>query len=344
MIQKTCMLILLALSGCARVQTLSMQPHDYSERPEKIVWFQIAGLSEEHIPLLKFNTADSSYKTAFEQVSCMGKMWNYNLYELRPDARNSFLSQLTGSKNIKGGCEDYEQQSVWGLLAEVNYRAGILEAGSTDTQSMEASLSCAQNKTLDINSVRLWRMGKTADAAKKSFHYQDPPNVLAESMQPNVYYDRSCQKGICFSSLSNNFKTLWTLMNSESSRNIFVVRDFNFQAALKKKDINFAKESLQEIDRMITLVRKDNPQKVLVIISGAESMPLEYPSQGKEWAEFEKSGKNLGFKKPSLMSPVMAAGPMAENFCGIFDESEMLKRVLHKPEKKQFSWDYINPF
>ncbi len=44
------------------------------------------------------------------------------------------------------------------------------------------------------------------------------------------------------------------------------------------------------------------------------------------------------------MSPVMASGPMSENFCGLFDESEMQKRIMYRPEVKQFNWDSLNPF
>jgi hypothetical protein len=44
------------------------------------------------------------------------------------------------------------------------------------------------------------------------------------------------------------------------------------------------------------------------------------------------------------MSPVLAVGAMSENFCGIFDESEMLKRVIYKPEEKVFNAELINPF
>ena len=83
---------------------------------------------------------------------------------------------------------------------------------------------------------------------------------------------------------------------------------------------------------------------MLVMVTGAESLPIEFPIQGKEWAAFDKTGKNVIYKNPSLMSPVLARGAMAENFCGIFDEAEMLKRTIYKPERKQFNWDSVNPF
>lgn len=336
-------ILILVLAGCARVQTLNLQPHAYSERPKKIVWFQIAGFSEEHIPLLKFNVADSSNKTSFELSDCLGKTWSYNLYELRPNAYNSFMSQTTGSKNIKGTCEDYEKPGVWTVLGEFNYSASILENGLDQKQSLEAALACPNNKLIDLSKIRLWRMGPSSEQAKKTFHYQDPPAQLSESMKPGLYFDRSCQKGLCFSSLSNNFKSLWTMMGKEAPSNIFVVRDFNFYQALKKKNVNEAKESLQEIDRMVSWIKKESDNSALIIISGAETYPIELPAQGKEWAEFEKSGKNVLYHRPSLMSPVLAYGAMAENFCGLFDESEMFKRIIHKPANKEFNWDYINP-
>lgn len=334
---------ILLMSGCARVQTLNLEPHDYSERPQKIVWFQIAGFSEEHIPLLKFNVADSGNKTSFELSNCLGKMWSYNLYELRPNAYNSFMSQITGSKNVKGTCEDYEKPGVWNILGNFNYSASILENSVDNKQSLESALACPDNKLIDLSKIRVWRMGPTSDQAKKTFHYQDPPTQLAESMKPGLYYDRSCQKALCFSSLSNNFKSLWSTISKQAPTNIFVVRDFKFSQAITKKSINEAKEALQEIDRMVSWIKKESDNKVLIIISGAEALPLELPLQGKEWAEFEKSGKNVIYHHPSLMSPVLAYGAMAENFCGIFDESEMFKRIIHRPTSKEFRWDYINP-
>jgi hypothetical protein len=334
---------ILILSGCARVQTLNLEPHQYSERPQKIVWIQIAGFSEEHIPLLKFNVADSSNKTSFETSDCLGKVWSYNLYELRPNAYNSFMSQITGSKNIKGTCEDYELPGVWNVLGDFNYSASVLENGVDQKLSLEAALNCPNNKLVDLTKMRLWRMGPSSEQAKKTFHYQDPPATLLESMKPGLYFDRSCQKGLCFSSLSNNFKSLWSAMSKVAPSNIFLVRDFNFYQALKKKSINEAKESLQEIDRMVSWIKKESDNKALIIISGAETYPIELPAQGKEWAEFEKSGKNVLYHRSSLMSPVLAYGSMSENFCGLFDESEMYKRVIHRPAGKEFSWDYINP-
>lgn len=343
--KKICGLMLFVLaSGCARVQTLNLEPHAYSERPDHIVWVQVAGFSEEHIPLLRFNVSEADHKTNLEQVDCVGKMWNYNLYQLRPSAAKSFLSQINGSKNIKGTCEDYSVVPSWRYLEDAGYNVSVLESGADASQTLEGALGCSNNKTIDLEKMRLYRMGASGSGSQKTFHYQDSPEQSRESLRPGLYYDRSCQRGICYSSLTNNFRSLWSLNSRDHRRTVFVVRDFSFQNALKKKDISLAKESLQEIDRIVSSVKNDKGDDILVVVSGAESLMLEFPAQGKEWADFEKSGKNLLYKNSSLMSPVLAKGAMAENFCGIFDESEMLKRMIYKPEDKKFNWDSVNPF
>ena len=337
-------LILIFTASCARVQTLNLKEHTYSERPKHIVWIQVAGFSEEHLPLLRFSNTDSSIKTNMDQVDCVGKMWNFNLYQLRPEASKSFTSQMTGSKNINGTCEDYDSKASSLFLKEIGYEVSFLESGANTEQSLEKSLGCPNNKMLNTIDMRLYKMGPDITPVIKNFHYQDSPEQISEAMKPGMYFDRSCQKGNCYSSLSNNFKTLWTRLTKDRLKTFFIVRDFNFQKALKKKDISKAHESLLEIDRIVGMLPADKADEILVIISGAESLPIEFPLEGKDWAGFEKSGKNVIYKNASLMSSVLAKGPMAENFCGIFDESDMLKRTIYKPERKQFNWDSVNPF
>jgi hypothetical protein len=209
------LLVIISLFGCARVQTLNLEKHNYSERPHHIVWFQIAGFSEEHIPLLKFNVPEASYRTSFEKVDCLGKMWSFNLYELRPDSSKSFLSQVNGSKNIKGQCADFEVRPVWDLLSEMGYSAALFESGASEEQSLERALKCVPNDAIDINKLRYYRMGPDAvvgAAGKKKFHYQDSIERIKESLKPGLYYDKSCQKNLCYSSVSNNFKTLWGIL------------------------------------------------------------------------------------------------------------------------------------
>lgn len=347
--KKTFLLCLLSfLYSCSRVQTLNLEPHRYSERPNHILWIQLAGFSEEHIPLLRFNVSDVEHHTSIEKVDCLGKAWNYNLFNLRPMAFESFLAQSLGTKNIKNNCEDYKVKSVWSFLAEMGYKVGIIESGADENQSLEKSLDCTPNEVLNLNMVRFYRMAPLKNNSdkhsRKLFHYQESPEALAEIMKPGIYYDKSCQKDLCYSSLSNNFKTLWNMLSKDQNQTFFLVRNFDFQNNLKRKDISSLKESLQEIDQMIAWIKSQKRDDVLIIISGAESLSIEYPVAGKEWADFEKTGKNVLFKNSSLMSPVLASGVMAENFCGIYEESELTKRILQKSEKKYFNWDNLIPF
>ena len=150
------LLITLSALGCARVQTLNLEPHEYSERPDHIIWIQVAGFSEEHIPLLRFNVAEATHKTNLEQVDCVGKMWNFNLYQLRPEASKSFLSQITGSKNIRGTCEDYTVVPSWQFLQDVGYSVSVLESGASVEQSLEKSLGCSNSKMIDLGKMRFY--------------------------------------------------------------------------------------------------------------------------------------------------------------------------------------------
>ena len=337
------LLVFLLLSlGCARVQTLNLNPHLYSETPMQVLWIQLAGFSEEHIPLLKFNIADAAFKTNIEQVDCVGKMWSFNLFKLRPNASNSFMSQMAGTKNINGSCTDYDRTPLWLKLEDVGYKVSILESGAFGNQTLENAMSCSNNKFIDLNRVRLFLMGPEINSSKKTFHYQDPQEQVETYKEPGLYYDRSCQKGTCYSSLSNNFKSLWQQWIKSFDQNFVILRDFNFQKALLKKDLSMARETLQEIDRLVGEIRKN--KNVLIVISGAESLPIEFPLQGKEWVEFERSGRNVLYKNSTLTSPVLAQGPMSENFCGIFEEVEMYNRLIYRPEGKKFSWDNLKPF
>lgn len=99
-----------------------------------------------------------------------------------------------------------------------------------------------------------------------------------------------------------------------------------------------------EIDKILANIKKLKSSGYLILVTGAETMPIEFPKKGKEWSDFESSGKNIFYHNSSLLSPVLAKGSMSENFCGIFEESEMLKRVVYRPEGKKFDWDMISPF
>ena len=117
--------LLIMLFGCSRATTVNLIPHQLGEKPKKIIWLQIAGFTEEHLAMLRFQMMDGRKKSSFERIMCSGKIWNYNLFELRPSPRNGFLAQITGKKNLDGSCQDFEHRPLWDYLGEQGFSVEI---------------------------------------------------------------------------------------------------------------------------------------------------------------------------------------------------------------------------
>jgi hypothetical protein len=337
------LLILLQFS-CTRLETLNLKPHYYSQRPSNIIWIQLAGFTDQHLPLLRFDNPDASYHTQFESADCLGKMWSFNLYDLRPKAASGFLSQMTGTKNLKGTCEDYSKRPVWNYFEEEKYRISILENGATSDESIEKILTCTETQKKYLKNVKLIRMGPEMKDGIGSFHYQ---NALNTSQEPaGVYYDKSCQHGVCYSTFFDNAKKILANIASSgtlATQNFYLLRDFTYLKALRKNDLLTAKAILRDLDKLLLWIDTQNRTDLLVIITGTEGLEIDFPKEGKEWLEYVRLNKNINIKNSTLMSTVFAKGPMAENFCGLYDEAEVIQRILYKPIGKKFSWDALNP-
>ncbi len=310
---KLFLMILVIFTGlaCTRLQTINLKPHNYSQSPNKIIWIQLAGFTDQHLPLLRFDNPDMDYRTQFETFDCIGKMWNFNLFELRPQAGTSFLSQINGSKNIKNICEDFTKLPVWNFLSEEGYNTTILENGASASETLERILTCGESVKYGMKNIQYVRMGPEQKNGVTSFHFQDPQNIT-----PGLYYDKSCQKGICYSSFFNNAKKLISSFGSGNTRHFYLLREFSYQKSLKKKDISQTKEILQDIEKLLAWVDSLKRDDILILVSGAEGIELDFPKEGKEWAEYEKTSKNLNIRNATLLSSIFAKGPMSENFCG----------------------------
>jgi hypothetical protein len=189
-------LALLLFVSCAQVTSLNMKKHQFGVLPTKIIWFQVAGLEEEHLAMLRFDRNAES-KTTFENMGCMGKSWSYNLYDLRPTAESGFLSQMTGKKNIKQTCEDAELRPIWSYLTgNNNYSSGILEVGASDQQSLVSLNQCGEKGLVFLSNLHYWL--KKA-APKNTQTYSSAEKIL---LTPNqFYYDRSCGPKLCSSTI-----------------------------------------------------------------------------------------------------------------------------------------------
>ncbi len=309
------------LTSCSHYGSINLQTHEFISAPEKIIWYHIPGLSEEHISLLKFFYKDSSIQTSFEQTTCYGKTWSYNLYDVRPSARESFLSQVVGTKNVKNSCEIYSFKPIWSYLSDLNFKTGILEK-SREEDSLEQALQCGSKSFLD--QTVLWKMTKSSG---KQFHYQEKNDF----QKGEVYYDKACQSGECFNTLLNNIKGLLGTYFSNAANQFLLVKDSSLLESLENKDIKKMRDSLLEAEKVFEYLldlQKKNPE-ILVLVTTSRSIPVELPDKGESWKDIARDKNKLIYKKPSVLSPLWASGTRAENFCGIYEEAEILRRTLN---------------
>ena len=333
-------LFLVFVTSCTQVTSLNMKKHEFGILPLKVIWFQIAGLDEEQVAMLRFNQPEER-RTAFEESICIGKAWNYNLYKLRPSAEESFMAQMTGKKNIKNNCEDTKIRPIWGYLNESGYQTGILENGVNDTQSMAKFNKCDEQGLIFMSSLYFW-LSKAPVPGAVTFHYREPIPVI-----PNkITYDRSCGEKSCSSSVSDNLPAIYTEFNRISNKNLMIVRDFSYLEALNKKDFVGARTILYDLEKSYSwaLELAKDSSEILVLLTTGDSRFVDMPDQGKSWYDFEKSGANVNLKRTQLTNLVLASGVRAENFCGIYEDSNVFERILSGPKQQGLELKLINPF
>ena len=331
--------ILSLMWGCSKVKTINLEVHDFGTKPTRIIWFQVAGFAEEHLALLRFNLANESNKMSLEKMSCNGKMWNYNLEEIRPVPEIAFLTQLTGKKNIKQNCDDFALRPVWAYLSEMGYVTGIFEAGIDASSSLLKGRDCVNNQFFNED-VTFWSMNKATGKQDKFFHYHDKESFE----EGRVYYDQSCQQGACYSSISSNVMSIYKRFAAQNSKLLFIVRDFSYYNALKEQKVLEASEILFELEKTLSFFMQEIDRDTLVLWTSSAALNIEFPAKGKKWEGLIKKGQNLVFHQSALMSPVFAKGPSAENFCGIYSEAELIKRLFWTPRRSIFRQKFMELF
>ena len=331
-------LSLLFLLSCTSSKYLNLKKHNFSRTPKKIIWIQIAGLSEEHIAMNRFNRSNSLKLSSLEKFTCLGKIWNYNLYDLRPSPGLGFLTQITGSKNLTKGCNSFKKDPVWSYLSDSVTPVGVFETGEFGENSLSFSRSCKDSSSSYKDNILIWKMAKSPNKKNKKFHYIDK-NVFPKD---GVFYDRSCGDKGCYSSFYSNTLSLHKRFSQNKDRYFFMVRDFKYFNALSKNSISEAREILSDIERVIDYFSEyyKHDDNVLFLVSSSGARRFEFPEKGKSWSEFNKEDKNIIFKRNGLQSVVFASGSSAENFCGIYEESDLLQRILWKAPVEKL----ISPF
>lgn len=332
-------LVLLSLLGCAQVTSLNLKKHQFGLLPTKIIWFQVAGLEEEQIAMLRFQQTGEK-RTSFEDNTCVGQTWNYNLYKLRNSAESTFLSQMTGKKNIKNNCEDAEMRPIWNYIFSNGYNTGILESGASREQSLVNFNQCGDKGLVFLSSLYYWiRNEPVAGAA--TFHYSENMEI-----KPNqLVYDRTCGANDCGSTLLEDFKAVYEKFKKVSQKHLIIVRDFSYLKALEKKDFKKARIILSDLERSYgeALKYADN-SNYLVLLTTGDSRFVDMPDQGKDWFQFEKESKGVTMKRTKLTNMVLASGARAENFCGMYDDAQVFERILSGPKQQGLELKIINPF
>lgn len=326
-------LYLILFISCAKIETLGLQEHQFNAKLSRIVWLQVPGLLEEHLAMIRFHHSLEGGRTSIENSTCLGKIWNYNNSELRPSAEKGFMSQLIGTKNVQDICQNFDRGVLWNIIPGKNVRTVVLERATAENESLAASLNCENGAKLSKNTTFL-TMGKAPKEGANFFHFQEPLKFEGGKR----YYDKSCQKGNCYSGPLVNSKALWPGTNKNFDFLLIIIRDFSFINALNAKKITDAREILMEIERTYRYFSAQAGERddTLLLLSTSSGRNLELPLSGKEWQDFERLGKNVIFKRASLMSPVFALGAHSENFCGIYEEHDIFKRILWSTEEKKF--------
>lgn len=332
------LIALIIFSGCAQVSSLNLQKHEFGILPTKIIWFQIEGLDEEQLALLRFSQ-NAERRTSFEESLCMGNSWAYDLYNLRPQAAESFFSQLTGKKNIKNSCEDIKLKPIWAYLKGSNYQTGVLEAGADRKSSLLKHDKCEGSEEF-YKGIYFWSM-KYSKTPKLQFHYSEDIPLNTQ----DVLYDRACSQTGCYSTIFDNMRAINSKLNKSHQRYLFIVRDFSYAKALNKKNYKEARSILVDLERSYAeaLKMSKNSHETLVLLTSANSTFVQFPEQGKPWYEFDKEGKAQP-QRTKLTNLVLASGARSENFCGIYEEAQLFERILSGPKQQGLEFKFINPF
>lgn len=308
--------------GCSSVKTINLKNHSFNEVPKNIIWFQIAGLSPEHLALIRVDEKAES-ASELEKTTCLGNMWTYNSYKLRPTAYESFLTQMTGKTNIKNLCEDFSNKPLWNYLKDRGFQTGVLEVGATPDETLDRAFECPENN--EFRNITFFSTGKDL---KGNFEKLNLLNTAP--FESGKKYQVLCE--FCEQNL---FPTLNAIMDRYLEGNkfkLFIVRDFSFLKYLKNGDFKNAKYFLEELAKTYKTLK--DRKETLILLSSSGMAKIDFPSAGRSWMEFEKTGKNAPYKNDSLLSFVLADGPSSEKFCGIYSESDLLERILIDPTKK----------
>lgn len=320
--------ILFYIVSCARTKTINLKSHSFNSTPAGIIHLIIPGLSEEQFLFMDEKFVSGGKSLEVNRFSCFGSIWSHNLTEISMDMNTSVISQMTGVPVSEKKCDVYQSIPIWSKLKPFAYKSAYIEYG--DSVYDEAT-KC--NKDF-FNDIAVFSSVKNS-RKKETFHYQE--NVGVKNGER--LFDRSCQTSECFSSLENNFYKIWEELKKSKNKYVMMT-DYTLINLIKK---NRKKDFLEYMKNLNIFIAKtfdeivDEEQNVLFILSGANSMkPVLRGSK-------RRSSLNLRRFERSMVSPVWANGPQAENFCGTYSSYDIFNRFFWQSNELEIPFkEFLN--
>lgn len=318
-------LIFLLLLGiffsCSRVNTINLKKHSFNNYPQNLIFIQIPGLSEEHMGYLHFKNLNYTAKTELENFACFGKMWSYNMMTITPSVEDQLLAQVNGYGLANQTCDKYQRKSLWDVFINSGYSNSVIYRGSAP--NLGKINKCNANF---YQNTRLFISGAKTLKEAKSFHFQKS----AEYKVGEIYKDQSCRGNKCFSNTMNLFEHVFDSM-SDSNRRFVNIVDYDLYEILKRQDAKEFAKYMSYLNNFLVQVRKkvSTTNDYLIVVSSVSPKAIDWRKVNKKW----KSIPIATNKKSQLMSPVWADGALAENFCGIYLESDLNSRFFWRSEE-----------
>lgn len=330
-------LSLIIITSCAQVTGINLKKHQFSLKPDRIVWLQVPGLHEEHFAWIQFDPEEKVHP--FNEFLCFGKTWNYTLKDLRHNSLVGLRVQDTGKKSLTGSCDDFSHRPLWSYLKEKGYDSGVLELDAPLKSSLSEAKACDKDEY--IKDTFVWVSRDRLKESKRSFH----ADLKQDFKRGRVYFDKSCFKGKCVSNRIQNVERIYNWLKKQDDNHLFIIKDYGFENALKRKDFQAAKKILKELNLIAeSFLSRSQEDDTLFMVTGTSSIGVELPAQGMDLKKFLDKGMKANYRKTMLLSPVLANGPRAENFCGIYEEVDLVKRIFSKPTQSEKKYIFINPF
>ncbi|MDB9786610.1 hypothetical protein OAB57_00770 [Bacteriovoracaceae bacterium] len=322
-IQALCVIFIV---GCSRLGTINMDRHYFGSLPTKIVWLQVAGFDDSQLGLFKFGTKYNNEKLGLEKFTCLGKTWLYNIYDFRPSVNAGFLSQLTGKMNFRNKCDDFNMKPIWKYFNENGHETALFEVGFDKGKGIDRVLSCTETKDQFLDDVVSFKMAFDSKKEHPRFHV-DGKNLFQTG---KIYYDRSCRRDKCYRDTAQNIKFVFEKFTKNKNRYLYIMRFNNLYKALKKNNWTKSKDILAEINSIYEYFYKISLEdtSLLVLLTSTNPIKLNYPVTNKQWSNFDRNIILRSATSSGVLGTVFATGARAENFCGIYQENDIFKRIM----------------